>query len=161
MTLPEINNNMDNSERSTNKDIGAVVKDVLLQSQKEGRLTCGVFACVKLLHSNPDNVSLCVLPNVNPHLDVTVDIQHKLIEAYCWENDISVLKVDSKQKLEALFETKSENDNFACTSSDFTCLLVETSPTALSKTKEEYITEFCDGVINNNVYPRPVIDLPV
>lgn len=136
-----------------------VVKGVLLQSQKEGRLTCGVFACVKLLNSKPDNVTLCVLPSVNPHLDVTVDIQHKLIEAYCWENGISVLKVDSKQKLETLFESKSNNDSYGCTCSDLTCLLVETSPTALSE--EEYITEFCDGVINNNVYPRPVIDLPV
>ena len=35
---------------------------------------------------------LCVLPNVDAS-DLTINIQHKLIEAYCWENTVNVVKV--------------------------------------------------------------------
>lgn len=48
---------------------------------------------LEILFSNPDNVMLCVLPEVSGQHDVTVDIQHTLIEAFCWENEIKLLKV--------------------------------------------------------------------
>ena len=35
---------------------------------------------------------LCVLPNVDAS-DLSINIQHKLIEAYCWENSVNVVKV--------------------------------------------------------------------
>ena len=35
---------------------------------------------------------LCVLPTVDAS-DLSINIQHKLIEAYCWENSVNVVKV--------------------------------------------------------------------
>ena len=35
-------------------------------------------------------IMLCLLPESD---DISVSIHHKLIEAYCWENDIIVIKV--------------------------------------------------------------------
>lgn len=40
----------------------------------------------------PDDVTLCILP-VGDNGDVTVHIHHTLMEAYCLENDIKLLKV--------------------------------------------------------------------
>lgn len=34
-----------------------------------------------------------MLPEVAETEDVTVQIHHKLVEAFCWENDIEVIKV--------------------------------------------------------------------
>ena len=48
-----------------------------------------------LVHRNPDGVMLCVLPE-NAVDDVTLHIHFTLIEAYCWENDIRVIKVRTK-----------------------------------------------------------------
>lgn len=43
--------------------------------------------------STPEEVGLCLLPEVAETEDVTVQIHHKLVEAFCWENDIEVIKV--------------------------------------------------------------------
>ena len=51
-----------------------------------------------LLFRNPDSVMLCVLP-VNNSDDIALDIHYTLIEAFCLENDISLLKVSCYQFL--------------------------------------------------------------
>ena len=40
----------------------------------------------------PEQVMLCILPKVSDG-DTLVNIQHKLIEAHCWENDVNLVKV--------------------------------------------------------------------
>lgn len=52
-----------------------------------------LFMFYVVVFSNPENVMLCVLPQATFESDVTIHMQHTLIEAYCWENDITVLKV--------------------------------------------------------------------
>ena len=44
------------------------------------------------MYSKPDNICLCLLPEETETEDVT-SLTHKLIEAFCWENDIEVVKV--------------------------------------------------------------------
>lgn len=41
---------------------------------------------------SPDSVMLCVLPE-DASNDVALHIHFTLIEAFCWENDIRVVKV--------------------------------------------------------------------
>jgi len=43
--------------------------------------------------STPDNVAMIVLPVSPVQEDVGIQIQHTLIQAFCWENDIRVIKV--------------------------------------------------------------------
>lgn len=50
-----------------------------------------IFVCY--IYSIPEDVALCLLPDVVDCDDVTANIQHKLVEAFCWENDIEVIKV--------------------------------------------------------------------
>ena len=48
--------------------------------------------CYFVINRCPEQVMLCVLPNVDAS-DLSINIQHKLIEAYCWENSVNVVKV--------------------------------------------------------------------
>jgi len=100
---------------------------LLVKALGNGQLTSGVFACAKLLNSNPENVSICVLPDVNPQEDVTIHIQHKLIEAYCWENDIPVIMVSGLDKLASFAKTSLKNNNDFPEVDDLSCVLVEVS----------------------------------
>lgn len=47
----------------------------------------GFFLC-----RNPEGIMLCVLSE-NSASDVTLHIHLTLIEAFCWENDIGIIKV--------------------------------------------------------------------
>lgn len=161
MTFPHFEDNqIDGTVRiNSQMDIGEALKEVLLKALEAERITCGAFAGAKLLSSNPDNVSLCILPDVNPTVDVTVHIQHKLIEAYCWENDIPVLKVDSMEKLTSLCKTKTGNEMNSVDTSDLSCILIEYPQTGTDT--DETISKFYNNILINDVYPRPIIDLPV
>lgn len=47
--------------------------------------------------SCPDNIMACILADYGPLHDVTINIEHTLLEAYCMENGIRVLKVNTWQ----------------------------------------------------------------
>lgn len=87
-------------------NLGEVLVEVLKQALSQGRITYGVFECVDLLETCPEQVMLCVLPNVDAS-DLSINIQHKLIEAYCWENSVNVVKIDSLEKLTVLLTAAS------------------------------------------------------
>lgn len=148
--------------------LGEDLKETLVEAQEQERLTCGVYESGKLLEMNPDGIMLCILPE-NSASDVTLHIHLTLIEAFCWENDIRVIKVDSVEKLAKLFEVaedvggadnqgprwpKKENGSAV----DYNCVLVE-YPTGKCSPAEEKLLDFhrvtCDLV------PQPVIPLEV
>ncbi|KAL3869256.1 hypothetical protein ACJMK2_041962 [Sinanodonta woodiana] len=103
MTLPEVGENMAKENKNV-IDVGQSLKNVLLQAVAEHRLTLGVFECAQILEVCPEEVMVCVLPYM-PSNDVAVSIQHKLIEAHCWENGINVFRVDSSEKLTTLLSS--------------------------------------------------------
>ena len=88
---------------------------------------------------------LCVLPQ-DVHSDVTLHIQFTLLEAFCWENDIRVVKVDDVDKLGVALERNSdvtttttvEGSNASpeqqrqLTHSDYSCVIVEVRDTSHS-----------------------------
>ena len=63
-----------------------------MRAREDNRITSGVFDCANKLEQEPESVMLCLLPGGTSD-DISVAIQHTLIEAYCWENDINVIKV--------------------------------------------------------------------
>lgn len=134
---------MQNEKRNTNT--GRMLKDVLVQAQAEGRTTFGIYECAQLLNTAPDDVTLCILP-VGDNGDVTVHIHHTLMEAYCLENDIKLLKVDSLEKLEGVFPV---NENSNTDAVDCSCILVK----APEKTDHVYndLMDVVDG---------PVVEMP-
>ena len=68
------------------------LQEVILRAREDNRIASGVFDCASKLEQEPEMIMLCLLPGDSSG-DITVSIQHKLIEAYCWENDIIVIKV--------------------------------------------------------------------
>ena len=75
-------------------EVGCDLRECVRQAVADNRVTCGVYECAKLLRCGSDNVMLCLLPSAGNANDVTVHIQHTLIEAFCWENDIKLIEVD-------------------------------------------------------------------
>ena len=61
---------------------------------------------------------MCIL-NEGLGNDVSVQIQHTLIEAYCWENEINIQKVGQDDKLSLLLDNEAKNlnknvENYSC-----------------------------------------------
>jgi len=51
-----------------------------------------------VFYRDTERVMLCILPE-SKSLDVSVRMQHTLVEAFCRENDVKVLKVGFRFKL--------------------------------------------------------------
>jgi len=139
--------------------ISPSVEDTLLSAQRQGRLTCGVYESAKLLQTDPCGVMLCILP-VNMERDITLQMQYTLIQAYCWENDIGVIKVDSSIKLNKLLSgsygrPKSE-DEHSESITDVNCVLVQYPEDACSESEDD-VLEYCRVTCDLN--PMPIIPL--
>lgn len=104
MTLSDIEDNvcMDLTKNYL-EDIGKAVRAVLSSSCLEHRLTCGAVECARQLETEPDDVMMCILPEVYSQ-NVPSGIQHTLMEAYCRECDIPVLKVESVSSFVEMFQ---------------------------------------------------------
>lgn len=87
------------------------------------RLTSGMYEAAKLLSSHPQEVTFCIL--AQNHLnDVARHINYMLMEAFCNEHDIPVIKADCEEKLaQLLVDHPSSLINDRHTR-DFSCLLV-------------------------------------
>lgn len=123
---------------------------MLQKAREEGRLVVGVYECAQMLQNTPDEVGLCLLPDVADTEDVTVQIHHKLVEAFCWENDIEVIKVDSFKNLGKMFQ----GDKADGSSVDVGCILIQNVKT--DNSADDFINNYYSILANQS----PVIDLP-
>ena len=122
---------------------------------KDGRLVCGTINSADMLSTCPESITLCILPDVSGGSDVSVLIQHKLIEAYCWENDIPVIKVNGVAGLEKVVQVSNDQNNNA---TDLSCLLIQDKEEM--EECEKLLSKYYWGLIEDNVDPHPVIELP-
>jgi growth arrest and DNA-damage-inducible protein len=141
--------------------IGNSLKEVLLDAQQHHRLTCGIYDSGKLLSKSPDSVMMCILPE-DSSSDVTLHIHFTLIEAFCWENDIRIIKVDSVDKLRKLLSVDKDDEmtdpRWPPTSLDYNCVLIEYPQQKLS-VDEEILIEFFK--MSCDISPQPIIELEV
>lgn len=88
----------DNSTSDIKSDINVIVNRVLKEAQKENRLIIGLLAAVQTLSRSPEDALFCFLaqPDVG---DSATHMHEVLLEAYCFEHDIYIIKVDSSEKL--------------------------------------------------------------
>ncbi|CAI9727093.1 Hypothetical predicted protein [Octopus vulgaris] len=160
MILPEDSEKPMQSKERNNMDIGQALSELILKSKSEGRLTCGVASSVKLLEMGPDFVLLCILP-VDRNQSVMVSIQQTLVEAFCRDNDINLVKVDSTDKLSALVRYEDPNDNEDYR--DYCCVLVQ-APTSCAEKCE--FRKMNQSIVDyyNSVFvdweSEPIIELP-
>lgn len=145
--------------------LSSQLKIVLTEALEQSRLTCGIYECGKLLEMNPEGIMMCLLPE-NTSNDVALHIHLTLIEAFCWENCIRVIKVDNLMNASTLLvstdnqSTVSDESSVRCTQpvTDYNCVLIE-YPSEKYSAAEEVLLDFhkftCDMV------PQPFVPFEV
>ncbi|XP_008322574.1 growth arrest and DNA damage-inducible protein GADD45 gamma-like [Cynoglossus semilaevis] len=79
---------------------GKALQDTLLWAQSEQRLTVGVYESAKIMTEDPDSVSFCVLGTDEEfECDIALQIHFTLIQSFCFDNDISIVRVSDTQRL--------------------------------------------------------------
>ncbi|KAG8010884.1 Growth arrest and DNA damage-inducible protein GADD45 gamma [Nibea albiflora] len=72
---------------------GKSLKEALLCAQTEDRLTVGVYESAKIMTDDPDSVSFCVLAmDEEFECDIALQIHFTLIQSFCFDNDISIVR---------------------------------------------------------------------
>ncbi|NWR36474.1 GA45B protein, partial [Tachuris rubrigastra] len=83
--------------------VSEAVERVLVAAQRQDRLTVGVYESAKLMNVDPDSVVLCVLAtDEEDEGDIALQIHFTLIQAFCCDNDIHILRVSGMQRLAAI-----------------------------------------------------------
>lgn len=73
-------------------NIGYTVKAALLRAQDEDRVITGLSAAVKSLSKTPSDALFCMIAPPAAG-DYATHMQEVLLQAYCFENDIYIVKV--------------------------------------------------------------------
>lgn len=119
-----------------------------------------ILRCIVLGSSrSPECVMVCILPASVPSHDVTFHIQQTLVEAFCVEHAIPILKIGDLEKLAVIFAGRKDvanslDNNQDEGEGDLTCLLVQVPE--VKSPADQFVMEFCEMIF----LPHPRIDLP-
>ncbi|KAK4885436.1 hypothetical protein RN001_001707 [Aquatica leii] len=142
--------------------IATEVKGVLTRARVERRLICGLLPAITYLETNPDDAVMCLLPQTRPG-DAATHIHTVLLQAFCFENYIPVIQVDSGERLAELCgisESKGRGAECFCaiiTRDSNTNDLTPDEDPPLSPS-EQKLADFYECTLEE--YPRPVVHLP-
>uniref|UniRef100_A0A8V5G141 Growth arrest and DNA damage-inducible protein GADD45 alpha n=1 Tax=Melopsittacus undulatus TaxID=13146 RepID=A0A8V5G141_MELUD len=101
MTLEELPG--DHRTAGRMEQAGDALEEVLSKALSQRSLTLGVYEAAKLLNVDPDNVVLCLLAaDEEEEGDAALQIHFTLIQAFCCENDINILRVNNPARLAQL-----------------------------------------------------------
>nr|CAD7578710.1 unnamed protein product [Timema californicum] len=135
---------------------------VLRRAESEKRLTCGMFPTLKTLEVDPCSALFCIIPQ-SLQCDSALHIHTVLLQAFCYENNIHIIKVDSAEKLANIIGGKKKNKRL-----DSSCVLIHqtwstdqpdmTDQPNMTDTEKELV-DFCDRIMDD--IPVPVIKLPI
>ena len=98
-------------------NIGDAVKEILIEAQEESRLICGLNNASKYLKETeyPEHsLFFFIAPSSG---DSLTHMQEVFLQAFCFENDIYIVKLDSAEKLNKVLGSKRSD----------TCALVQRS----------------------------------
>ncbi|XP_013104820.1 growth arrest and DNA damage-inducible protein GADD45 alpha [Stomoxys calcitrans] len=132
--------------------IGRTIKSALMKAQTESRVIVGLSAAIKVLSKATEGSLFCLMA-VPQAGDSATHMHEVLLEAFCYENDIYVIKVDCPIKLSRILgKTNVES-----------CCLVQKTWTGdqteetLNK-PESLLVDFCEA--HWDASENPVIQLP-
>ncbi|KAG7523599.1 hypothetical protein JOB18_000848 [Solea senegalensis] len=98
MTFEELHGDYSQEERMDS--VATALEEVLASALPLGCITVGVYEAAKSLNVDPDNVVLCILATDDEDVkDVALQIHFTLIQAFCCENDINILRVNNTRRL--------------------------------------------------------------
>nr|XP_033812816.1 growth arrest and DNA damage-inducible protein GADD45 beta [Geotrypetes seraphini] len=139
MTLEEIVS-CDNTAYKM-QSVSKALEQLLADAQRQDSLTVGVYESAKLMNVDPDCVVLCLLA-IDDEEDIALQIHFTLIQAFCCDNDINIIRVCGLHKLsEILGELETENAE----PRDLHCILI-TNPRTDSLKSEglEKVAHYCE-----------------
>lgn len=146
--------------------IGEIVQTVLSMAKSAQRITLGFSDAIKLLSKKPEEAQFCFLAEPKRG-DSATHMHEVLLQAFCYEHGIYIIKVDSGRKLAHVLGTLN---------ADETCVLIRKSGTngaddvqeddkndaitatasqssaATSTTDEEILVNFCENSWDNSDY---------
>uniref|UniRef100_G3PK78 Growth arrest and DNA damage inducible beta n=1 Tax=Gasterosteus aculeatus TaxID=69293 RepID=G3PK78_GASAC len=132
---------------STEKRMETVtaLEELLVAARKQDSLTVGVYESAKLMNVDPDSVVLCVLAtDEEDEDDIALQIHFTLLQAFCCDNDINILRVSGMTRLSQLLEEDTEDSN-GNEPRDLHCILVTNPPVQpLQSPALQNISSFCE-----------------
>ncbi|XP_075365075.1 growth arrest and DNA damage-inducible protein GADD45 alpha isoform X1 [Mycteria americana] len=155
MTLEELPG--DHRTAGRMEQAGDALEEVLSKALSQRSLTLGVYEAAKLLNVDPDNVVLCLLAADEEEAgDAALQIHFTLIQAFCCENDINILRVSNPARLAQLLLPAAGPEPPA----DLHCVLV-TNPHA-SQWKDPALSQLMCFCRESRYMDQwvPVINLP-
>lgn len=142
MTLEEVVGS--NSTEKKMETVSQALEELLVAAQRQDCLTVGVYESAKLMNVDPDSVVLCVLATDEEDVDdIALQIHFTLLQAFCCDNDINILRVSGVRRLAQLLEeTEDSNGNEP---RDLHCILVTNPPVQpLQNPALQNINSFCE-----------------
>ncbi|XP_030074637.1 growth arrest and DNA damage-inducible protein GADD45 beta [Microcaecilia unicolor] len=139
MTLEEIVS-CDNTAHKM-RSVSKALEELLVAAKRQDSLTVGVYESAKLMNVDPDSVVLCLLA-IDDEENIALQIHFTLIQSFCCENDINIVRVCGLNKLS---EILGELENEDMEPRDLHCILV-TKPCNDSLQSEglEKVAHYCE-----------------
>uniref|UniRef100_A0A3P8NH52 Ribosomal protein eL8/eL30/eS12/Gadd45 domain-containing protein n=1 Tax=Astatotilapia calliptera TaxID=8154 RepID=A0A3P8NH52_ASTCA len=117
--------------------ISQTLEHVLVTAHHQNCLTVGVYESAKFLNEYPDGAVLCVLAlDEEDEDDAALQIHFKLLQAFCYDNYLDILRVTGMRRLAQLLEETSNRSE----SRDLHCILV----TILQCEALQQVARFCE-----------------
>ncbi|XP_040272885.1 growth arrest and DNA damage-inducible protein GADD45 gamma [Bufo bufo] len=158
MTLEEVHGQeavVESAERM--QSAGKALHELLISAQRQECLTVGVYESAKVMNVDPDNVTFCILAaDEIDEGDIALQIHFTLIQAFCCENDINIVRLNDTEKLAEILGSTEESGE----PKDLHCILI-TNPSedAWKDPALEKLGLFCEESRNVNDWV-PSITLP-
>lgn len=143
-----------NEKTFCDSDIANTLSSALVLAMEQDRLVLGLLDSVKTLAKAPEDSLFCIM--AEPEIGDTATHMHEvLLEAYCYENGIYIIKVDSSSKLCRIIGTSQMQS----------CVLVQKSTIANDTDETEQHSDYEDLLIDHceanwDVPVQPIIQLP-
>ncbi|XP_053312777.1 growth arrest and DNA damage-inducible protein GADD45 gamma [Spea bombifrons] len=158
MTLEEVHG-QETVVESTDRmhKAGEALQELLLSAQRHECLTVGVYESAKVMNVDPDNVTFCILAaDEFDEGDIALQIHFTLIQAFCCENDINIVRLNDTEKLAQILGYTDDSGE----PKDLHCVLI-TNPNedAWKDPALEKLGLFCEESRNLNDWV-PTITLP-
>ncbi|KAM9102351.1 growth arrest and DNA damage-inducible protein GADD45 beta [Gracilinanus agilis] len=131
--------------------VSNAVEELLVAAQRQDRLTVGVYESAKLMNVDPDSVVLCLLAiDEDEEDDIALQIHFTLIQAFCCDNDIDIVRVSGMRRLAELLGEPGPTEESEETR-DLHCLLVTNPHTDSWKSHGLVeVASYCEESRENN-----------
>lgn len=119
------------SDNVDQKTIGSLVKKAVVQAKLEKRIVLGLKQVVRCLAMDTSNIPIFCLIATPKSDDYATHMQEVLLQAYCFENDIQIIHIDSAAKLSRFMESAVEES----------CALIYPNPSGDSDCEGTFLDE--------------------